>query len=168
MKTLKALTTLLTLMLVSFLSVSAAVVTDSSNTDEDIRTITIIGTDRMNFSVEEITASPGERIKVILKVESRIPKSAMAHNVVFLKEGTDAEAFANASAMAAGNQYIAPELKEQIIAATDLAGGGETVEITFTVPEEAGNYEYICSFPGHYYAGMKGTLVVKEALADKN
>ncbi|HET6528569.1 MAG TPA: plastocyanin/azurin family copper-binding protein [Balneolaceae bacterium] len=167
MKTLKKLTALLTLMLISTFTLSAAVVTDTSNTDEDIRTITIIGTDRMNFSVEEITATPGERIKVILKVESRIPKSAMAHNVVFLKEGTDPEAFANASAMAADNQYIAPSFKDQIIAHTDLAGGGETVEITFTVPEQAGNYQYLCSFPGHYYAGMKGMLVFKESLATK-
>lgn len=167
MKTLKNITALLALMLIATFSLSAAAITDTLSTDEDIRTITIIGTDRMNFSVEEITAAPGERIKVILKVESRIPKSAMAHNVVFLKEGTDPEAFANASAMAADNQYIAPSFKDQIIAHTALAGGGETVEVTFTVPEEAGNYQYICSFPGHYYAGMKGMLVVKESLATK-
>jgi azurin len=165
MKTLKKITALLTLMLISTFTLSAAMQTDTSNTDEEIRTIIIIGTDRMDFSVEEITAAPGERIKVILKVESQIPKAAMAHNVVFLKEGTGAEAFANASAMAADNQYIAPSFKDQIIAATDLAGGGETVEVTFTVPEEAGSYQYICSFPGHYYAGMKGTLVVKESMA---
>lgn len=168
MKTLKNITGILMLMFIPVLTLSAGVpngTTDTSNSDEAIRTITIIGNDRMQFSVEEINATPGERIKVILKVESRIPKSAMAHNVVFLKEGTDAAAYANASAMAADNQYLAPELKDQVIAATDLAGGGETVEITFTVPEEAGSYEYICSFPGHFYAGMKGMLVVKEQVA---
>jgi azurin len=166
MKTLRKLSILFTLMLISAFSLSAAGETDTLTTDEDIRTITILGTDRMDFSMDEIIAAPGERIKVILKVESRIPKSAMAHNVVFLKEGTDAEAFANASAMAADNQYIAPEFNDQIIAATDLAGGGETVEVIFTVPQEAGSYEYICSFPGHYYAGMKGMLVVKESFVN--
>jgi len=63
--------------------------------------------------------------------------------------------------MARDNSYIAPELKDQVIAATDLAGGGETVEVTFTVPEEKGNYTYLCSFPGHFLGGMKGTLTVQ-------
>ena len=49
------------------------------------------------------------------------------------------------------------------IAATGLAGDGETVSVTFTVPEQAGEYEYICSFPGHYAADMKGVLTVKSA-----
>ena len=63
--------------------------------------------------------------------------------------------------MARDNSYIAPELKDQVIAATDLAGGGETVEVTFTVPEEKGNYTYLCSFPGHFLGGMKRTLTVQ-------
>ena len=42
-----------------------------------------------------------------------------------------------------------------------LAGAGETVEVTFKVPAAAGEYPYICSFPGHFQAGMKGTLAVK-------
>ena len=31
---------------------------------------------------------------------------------------------------------------------------------TFTAPA-AGNYIFLCTFPGHYVAGMKGTLTVK-------
>ena len=63
--------------------------------------------------------------------------------------------------MAKSNDYIAPDYKDQIIAASGLAGGGETVTVTFTVPDEPGSYPYVCSFPGHYYAGMKGVLVVE-------
>ena len=48
-----------------------------------------------------------------------------------------------------------------MIAATTLAGNGETVEVTFTVPKAAGSYPYVCTFPGHFQAGMKGTLEVK-------
>jgi azurin len=85
----------------------------------------------------------------------------MAHNVVVLDNDVDLDAFASASARARDNEYIAPDYKENIIAATALAGGGETVEVTFTVPEKVGEYEYICSFPGHYSAGMKGVLKVQ-------
>ena len=42
-----------------------------------------------------------------------------------------------------------------------VAGAGETVEVTFKVPAAAGDYTYLCSFPGHFQAGMKGTLTVK-------
>lgn len=125
------------------------------------RTIEIIGTDNMKFDVTTIEASPGEEITIKLTTKSQIPKQAMAHNVVVLDKDADVDAFANASARARDNEYLAPDFEDDIVAATGLAGGGETVEVTFTVPEEEGDYEYICSFPGHYAAGMKGVLTVQ-------
>lgn len=125
------------------------------------RVIEIKGTDNLKFDVTTIEAAPGESLKIIFTVVSRIPKQAMAHNVVILEKGIDVKAFANASAKARDNEYIAAELQDQIVANTGLAGGGETVEVTFTVPKAPGDYEYICSFPGHYYGGMKGVLTVK-------
>lgn len=161
MKSFKKILSLIALFAIPFLAnATDGVITDVSN--DDVRTIEMIGTDRMKFDVTEINAAPGETIRIVLTTESKLPPMAMSHNVVVLKQGTDAEAFANASAMARDNDYIAPEFKDQIIASTPLAGGGETVEVTFTVPEEAGEYTYICSFPGHFLAGMKGTITVSE------
>lgn len=37
---------------------------------------------------------------------------------------------------------------------------GKTAEATFEVPLKAGRYEFGCFVPGHYEAGMKGTLVI--------
>lgn len=125
------------------------------------RTIEITGTDNMKYDVTEIEAAPGEEITIKLTTKSQIPKQAMAHNVIVLDGDADVDAFANASARARDNQYVASDYEDEIIAATDLAGGGETVEVTFTVPEEEGDYEYICTFPGHYAAGMKGVLTVR-------
>ncbi|MDR8394561.1 plastocyanin/azurin family copper-binding protein [Aliifodinibius sp. S!AR15-10] len=130
--------------------------------DSDVRTIQIEGSDQMKFDVTEITAAPGEEIKIVLTTVSKLPKVAMAHNVVVLKKDTDINAFSRAAATARDNDFIPSKLTDQIIAHTPLAGGGETVEITFTVPEETGDYTYICSFPGHFAAGMKGTLIVEE------
>lgn len=49
-----------------------------------------------------------------------------------------------------------------MLASTPLAGAGETVEVTFRAPSTApGTYTFLCSFPGHFAAGMRGTLVVK-------
>lgn len=162
MKTIQKITALFTLSLIPFFAADALNGAAGNIKDNNVRTIEIKGTDRMKFDVTEINAAPGETIRIVFTTVSKLPKIAMAHNVVILKKGTDIEAFANASAMARDHNYIPPDKKDRIIAATPLAGGGETVEVTFTVPEEAGEYTYICSFPGHYLAGMKGVLTIKD------
>src|SRR6056297_36470 len=104
------------------------------------RTIEMTGMDNMKFDVTTIEATPGEEITIKLTTKSQIPKQAMAHNVVVIDKDANVDEVANASARARDNDYIAPEYEEEIIAATGLAGGGETVEVTFTVPEETGEY----------------------------
>jgi len=126
------------------------------------RVIKIKATDQMKFSVTNIDAKPGETIKVELTVISNFPPMAMSHNFVLLKQGADAAKLATAAAKARDNDYIPKDFKDDIIAHTALASGGKTVEVTFTVPEKTGSYEYLCTFPGHYFSGMKGTLTVKE------
>lgn len=150
MKTLTKITLILALIFTGFVSTTMAQ-----------RTIEMVGMDNMKFDVTTIEASPGEEITIKLTTKSQIPKQAMAHNVVVVDKDANVDEVANASARARDNDYVAPDYEEEIIAATGLAGGGETVEVTFTVPEEAGEYEYICTFPGHYPAGMKGVLKVK-------
>lgn len=124
------------------------------------RVIKVEATDQMRFSVTDIEARPGETIKLELTVNSNLPKAAMSHNIVLLKAEADATAFAAAAARASDNDYIPPKMTDQVVAYSPLAGGGETVEVTITVPEKTGEYQYICSFPGHFAAGMKGTLKV--------
>ena len=125
------------------------------------RVIAMTGTDAMKFSVTTIEAKPGEKLTVKLTGQGAIPKVAMAHNFVLLAAKTDANAFVTAAAPARATDFIPPDKKAQVLAATKLAGNGETVEVTFEAPKQPGVYEFICSFPGHYAAGMKGTLTVK-------
>ena len=127
-----------------------------------MKTIEMKGLDNMTFTVTEIKAEPGQKIHIELTTESDYPKVAMAHNFVLLKAGADATEVANTSARAVENEYIAPSMTDQIIAYTGMAGGGETVEVTFKAPNNPGKYTYICTFPGHYAGGMKGTLIVRE------
>lgn len=128
---------------------------------QNSKTIEMKGTDDLKFSVTEITAEPGQEITIKLTTVSDMPKQAMAHNVVVLTADADASAVANESARASENEYIAPDMTDQMIAYTGMAGGGETVEVTFKAPEEPGEYEYICTFPGHYAGEMAGTLIVE-------
>lgn len=128
---------------------------------QDAKVVGMKGTDQMRFSVESIEAAPGQKITVKLSNYSKFPAVAMSHNFVLLKQDTDAEAFDKASVKHPDNAYIAPELKDQIIAHTGMASGGQTVEVTFNAPKKPGKYIYICTFPGHYASGMKGVLTVK-------
>lgn len=127
----------------------------------DARDITIVGTDNLKFDIELIEAKPGETIRMTLKVVSNMPKTAMGHNVAILDKDADVDTFVMESMTAKDNQYIAPALEDQVVAYTAMIGGGETSVIEFTVPEEPGDYEYVCTFPGHYFAGMKGVLRVQ-------
>jgi len=126
------------------------------------RSVVIKGGDDMKYDVMSITAKPGETLRVQLVSTGKIPKFAMAHNFILLKAGTDAKAFADKAMQATpDSSYIPAALKGQVLAFTALAGPGESVEVTFTAPSAPGKYEYICTFPGHFAAGMKGVLTVK-------
>ena len=49
-----------------------------------VRTVEIVGTEDMKFSMTTITAKPGEQLRVRLVVKGAMPKIAMAHNFVLL------------------------------------------------------------------------------------
>ena len=125
------------------------------------RTVDIMATDDMKFNLVSITARRGEQLRIRLAVRGTMPKIAMAHNVVVLKAGTDALKFVNEGAPFRATDFIAPALKDSVIAKTPFAGPGETVDVVFTVPSRPGRYPFVCTFAGHYQAGAKGTLVVR-------
>lgn len=128
---------------------------------DPVRTVDITGTDDMKYSVTTITAKRGEQLRIRLTSKGVIPKVAMAHNVVVLKIGTDILALLKEGAPHRGTDFIPPSMKDAVIAKTAFAGPGETVQMTFTVPAKPGRYPFICTFAGHYQAGMKGILIVK-------
>lgn len=124
------------------------------------KSFSIVGRNDLRFSKDHITVAPGEKVTVKLVNKSHLPASAMSHNWVLLKSGTDASAFDNAAQSAAGNDYIPKSKSDRIIAHTAMVAGGHSDSVTFTAPQKPGDYEYICTFPGHFRAGMKGTLTV--------
>jgi azurin len=125
------------------------------------RVVEIAGADDMKYSVTTIDAKPGETLRIRLTNKGTMPKIAMSHNVVVLKLGAKQIDFANAGMMARATDYIPPDMKDQVLAATTLAGPGETVETVLKVPSAPGSYPSLCTFPGHFAAGMRGTIVVK-------
>jgi azurin len=127
---------------------------------DDEKKVQINATDLMKFDVTSIAAAPGQKITVTLTNIGTLPKVAMAHNFVLLKAGTDVTAFATAAMTHQDNGYLPPEMADKVIAASKMLGPGESDTVSFVAPA-AGTYDYICTFPGHAMAGMRGTLNVK-------
>lgn len=130
-----------------------------------VRTVTLTVTDpvgeKMSYSLKQIVAKPGEKLKVRLVSIAQTPKIVMAHNFVLMKEGTDLKKFTDAAANARATDYIPPAMKASILAMTTMVGPGESAEVTFTTPAKPGKYTFLCSFAGHWAAGMTGDLIVK-------
>lgn len=166
-------------------SSSNATAIQANNSSSSVRTIHIYGINKMKYVVKEkgkkigtgkkvtasngksyillkdIKAKAGQKIHIVLTTISKMPAAGMSHNWILLKQNADAAAFSKAALRAKSNDYIPADLSNQVIAHTGLAAGGETVEVTFTVPDKTGEYPYLCSFPAHYTAGMHGTFIVQ-------
>lgn len=129
--------------------------------DQQVRIVRLEAHESFRYSQPEITARPGERIKLVLKNVSDEPGSERANNWVLLKKGTSAREFVSAGQDHRNNDYIDPALEGKIIARTRMVSAGKEGAVSFTVPSEPGRYTYLCTSPGHYSEGMKGFLIVK-------
>lgn len=113
--------------------------------------------EQLRYDVKELEVKAGKRVKLIFNNPDAVP-----HNLVIVKPGT-ADAVANA-AIALGAEGFAREFipeSEDILHYTKLLNGGETEEIVFDAPSEPGDYQFVCSFPGHAML-MRGILRVKQ------
>lgn len=125
---------------------------------QDTIRITLNSNDKMQFDKSEINVFEGQTVILTLVHTGTMPVTAMGHNFVLLTKGTSISAFAKKALQAKDNDYI-PTDESNVIAYTDLIGGGESSTITFKAPEK-GTYDFFCSFPGHYSI-MKGKFNVK-------
>ena len=132
--------------------------TEKKKADQEI---TIEANDQMQFNKKELEVKAGETVKLTLTHVGKLPKAAMGHNLVILKKDTYLVSGPQKAMPAAATDYIPAdeESKKAVVAHTKVIGGGESDTITFSIAE-AGEYEYLCSFPGHF-AIMKGKITVK-------
>lgn len=96
------------------------------------------------FTPNDFTVPAGEEITLELN-----NNGAVEHNFVILKKGETAEV-----------NFDHDANLDKILFEAKL-GPGETGTFTLALPE-AGEYEIICSIPGHLAAGMQAKLVAKD------
>ena len=126
--------------------------------ESEVAEIVISGDDLMRFDKSEIKVKAGQKVKVTLRHKGKLDLNIMGHNFVLLKKGVNLAAFSGKAAVSKDNKYI-PKDSQDVIAHTGLIGGGQTTTVEFVAPE-AGTYDFLCSFPGHY-AMMKGRFIVE-------
>lgn len=127
----------------------------------EVLVVQMTGNDRMRFNLETFTVRAGQTVRLHLTNIGKRPKISMAHNVVILQPDTNVNAFAADAALEKDSEYIPAAYAEQIIAHTAMLGPGDTDAIEFVAPEVPGEYPFVCSFPAHVFAGMKGMMVVE-------
>lgn len=103
----------------------------------------------LKFAQTELSASAGE-VSVTFHNAGAVP-----HNLIVVKQGEEQKAVDSAVVNAPDFTPSA----DTAIGGTKTINGGETA--SFNANLEPGTYSYICAYPGHYAAGMKGTLTVK-------
>lgn len=121
--------------------------------------IKLVANESMKFNKELFRVKAGKKIWLILKNTSVRSAISMTHNVVVLKSGVDIADFADVAHKAKNEQYVPSSLDSLIIAHTKMVSGGTSDTVEFKI-SNAGVYDFICSFPGHW-GTMQGKIVAQ-------
>ncbi len=113
--------------------------------------------EQMLYDKTLIVVEAGKPVEIIL-----INDDAMPHNLVVVMPATVEEIGTAAEKLppepdAQGRLYV-PE-SPKVLHATKLIDAGQQTKLSFTAPTEPGDYQYVCTFPGHWRR-MVGTLAV--------
>jgi len=111
----------------------------------------------MKFEQKSFSVKAGSIVEVVFK-----NIDFMQHNLLILQKGSMEKVGAAADKMAqdpkgAEKQYV-PSMPE-VLFSTPLVNPEETFKLKFKVPAVAGDYPFICSFPGHWRI-MNGVMKV--------
>ena len=125
-------------------------------------TVEVAGDDQMKFSLERIEVDAPAKVTIAFRNVGKMPKVAMGHNFVLLKQGVNALELASeciSGGAVAENDFLPEQLRDRALGWTKVLGPGEEDRFVAEVLEP-GSYPFVCTFPGHWTI-MKGVMVVK-------
>jgi azurin len=132
----------------------------SSQTKEEpvvisLKAITGLQYDQVRFSVK-----PGAKVKLTLT-----NSDDMSHNLVFTLPGKRQEVVDAALKLAEKGESLSyiPQLPS-VLWSIPVISPGESMSVTFTVPEKPGVYPFVCTYPGHGFVMYGAMYVTDEAL----
>ena len=111
----------------------------------------------LEFDKEELVVKAGQTVRVVFSNTDN-----MEHNLLFINPGSLADVGERADAMVSepdgrSKGYV-PDTPN-VFASTPILDPGERYELVFTVPDEPGEYQFVCTIPGHWRS-MNGILRV--------
>ena len=112
----------------------------------------------LKFNTDRIEAKAGEKIVFVFPNDD---SSGMTHNLAIITPGSRQTVLDAAIAMGAAGlkKNFIPEIPE-LLASTPQVAQGMKYTLYFAVPEEPGNYHFICTYPGHGLI-MQGIFAVQ-------
>ena len=110
----------------------------------------------MKYDVREITAAPGELLKLTLHNADQLP-----HNLVVLREKGCALDVAMKAWELGGRGFEKHWIPDdpRVLAWTPTTDPGQESSVAFRAPDAEGDVDFVCSFPGHAMI-MNGVLHV--------
>ncbi len=113
--------------------------------------------EQMLYDKTLIVVEAGKPVAIML-----INDDAMPHNLVVVAPGALEEIGTTAEKMSpepdAQGRHYTPD-SPKVLHATKLVEPGQQTKLSFITPEVPGDYQYVCTFPGHWRR-MVGTLAV--------
>lgn len=116
--------------------------------------------EQMRYDNTRIVVEAGKPFEIILENSDTMP-----HNLVIVKPGQHEKIGTAASTMTPdkldkqGRAYIPKDWEKEILGATKVIEPGQKEAIKVTAPTQEGEYEYVCTMPGHFVV-MWGKLIV--------
>ena len=119
--------------------------------------------EQMLYDKQLIVVQAGKPVEIVFMNDD-----AMPHNLVIVTPGAVEEIGMAAEQMqpeedAQGRQYI-PD-SAMVLFGTKMLNTGETTKLSFVAPDEVGEYNYVCTFPGHWRRMFGRMAVVNEVEA---
>jgi len=117
--------------------------------------------EQMRFDRRWFVVEAGKPVQIVL-----YNPDAMAHNLLVIVPGALEEVGVAASTMPLPTDpAVKPYVPDSplVLQATRLLNWGETERLTFTAPTDAGEYVYVCTFPGHWVR-MYGVMLVVDSI----
>jgi len=120
--------------------------------------------EQMRYDTPRLVVEAGKPFEIIFE-----NVDFMSHNLLLVKPNTREKIGLAAAAMrpeeldSKGRTYV--PASSDILAATKMLQTGEKETLRVTAPTAEGDYEYLCTFPGHYQV-MRGQLVVTKTVEE--
>jgi azurin len=103
-----------------------------------------------------ITVKAGQKVKLVFN-----NNDDMQHNLVLTQPGGANEIGAKAMGLGLkGPEMFYVPSNPKVFAHTKILDPGTTETIYFVAPDKPGDYQFVCTYPGHYLV-MQGILRVQ-------